>query len=221
MKQCFSVRPALKGEFEWLLLNHHYARRVPSISHAFVLVELGKVVGVVTFGVPASRQVQTGACPTSPNSVLELNRLCTMEGLPKNTETWLIARALKLLPPSIVVSYADTIEGHMGYVYRAANFYYAGWTDMERKSPRYDYIVPGKHSRQAFRDGVPQYTEKVRRRPKVKYWLVTGKAIEKKLLRKSCGWPSLSWKDYPPPTEHKQMIGLKHEPDQTTQGAST
>ena len=45
-----------------------------------------------------------------------------------------------MLPPRIVVSYADPLWGHYGYIYRALNFRYAGWTDMERKTPRYDYI---------------------------------------------------------------------------------
>lgn len=110
-----------------------------------------------------------------------------------------------MLPPYIVVSYADTVHGHMGIVYRAANFNYAGWTDMERKTPRYDYIVPGKHTRQAFRDGVAQFTEKVRRRPKVKYWTVTGNRKDRHKLSIVCGWKNLSWADYPPPKEHQQF----------------
>lgn len=201
----FSVRPAKRGEFEWLLLEHHYAKRVPSVSHSFVMVQGEQVVGVVTFGAPASRHIQIGACPSDPASVIELNRLCVLDSAPTNSESWFLAKALRLLPPYIVVSYADTVQGHMGYVYRAANFRYAGWTDMERKTPRYDYIVPGKHTRQAFRDGVAQFTEKVRRRPKVKYWLTTGDRKEQHRLSKACGWPSLCWKKHPPPTEHQQL----------------
>ena len=39
----------------------------------------------------------------------------------------LVGRSLKLLPrPSIVVSYADQGQGHIGYVYQATNFIYTG-----------------------------------------------------------------------------------------------
>jgi len=200
------VQPAVRGQYEWLLLNHHYAKRVPSISHAFTLHDDAAVIGVITFGTPASRHVQMGAFPSNPGRVIELNRLCVLDSAPRNTESWFISRALKMLPPYIVVSYADTVQGHMGFVYRAANFNYAGWTDMERKTPRFDYVVPGKHSRQAFRDGNAQFTERVRRRPKVKYWIVTGDRRQRHELQKMCTWPRLSWAEYPPPTEHKHLI---------------
>jgi hypothetical protein len=202
----YAVRTAERGTFEWLLLEHHYAKRVPSISHAFTLHDGADVIGVITFGTPASRHIQLGACPSNPACVIELNRLCVLDRAPRNTETWFISRALQLLPPFIVVSYADTVQGHMGIVYRAANFTYAGWTDMERKTARFDYIVPGKHSRQAFRDGVAQFTEKVRRKPKVKYWTTTGNRKERKALAATCEWPTLDWKAYPPPIEHVQFI---------------
>jgi len=205
LSERYSVRAAVRGEFEWLLLNHHYARRVPSIKHAYVLCDGASVVGVVTFGVPASRHMQIGACPSDPDKAIELNRLCVLDVAPRNTETWFISRALSMLPPYIVLSYADTVQGHMGFVYRAANFKYAGWTDMERKTARYDYVVPGKHSRQAFRDGVQQFSEKVRRRPKVKYWTVTGDRKQRHTLASLCKWDVLDWKQYPPPTEHRQF----------------
>lgn len=201
----FSVRPAERGTYEWLLLDHHYAKRVPSISFAFTLHFGEEVVGVITFGNPASRHLQIGACPSAPDKVIELNRLCVLDSAPRNTESWFIARALRMLPPRIVVSYADTVQGHRGFVYRAANFNYSGWTDMERKTPRFDYLVPGKHSRQAFRDGVPQFTDRVRRKPKVKYWTVSGDRRSRHHLAKLCAWPVISWEDYPPPTEHKYL----------------
>jgi hypothetical protein len=213
------VRAVKRGDFEWLLLGHHYARRVPSISFAFGLWMDGEMVGVVTFGAPASRHLQVGACPANPGAVIELNRLCVLDHVPRNAASWLIARALKMLPPYIVVSYADTVQGHMGFVYRAANFYYAGWTDMERKTPRYDYIVPGKHTRQAFRDGERQFTEKVRRRPKVKYWTVTGNRKERRDLERACGWPKLDWREAPPPSEHLQFVPA-NENRQAARGAA-
>ncbi len=169
--------------------REHYLHRKPPVSFAFGLYA-PELVGVVTFGVPASHHLMKSACPSSPASVLELNRLWVHDRMPRNTESWFVARALKQLPPRIIVSYADTKQGHDGCVYRAMNFYYSGWTDMERKTPRFDYEVPGKHSRDAFRSG--NFT-RVRRQPKHKYWTVTGDKRARRLLEKSAGWPKLKW----------------------------
>jgi len=186
-----------------LVVAHHYMHRKPPISFAFGLIDdFGKTVGCITFGTPASRHMLVGACKSDPEKVIELNRLWVHDDMPRNTESWFMSRALSLLPPRIVLSYADTAAGHMGYIYRAANFHYAGWTDMERKTPRFDYVSPGKHSRDAFRNG---FTDRVRRRPKVKYWTVTGNRRERKALDASCAWPKMDWRKTPPPSEHRAI----------------
>jgi hypothetical protein len=178
--------------------REHYMHRKPTVKHAFGLFHRDVLVGICTFGIPASRHLQKGACPSRPDSVIELNRLWVHDDMPGNTESWFVSRCLASLPPYIVVSYADTARGHAGYIYRALNFRYAGWTDMERKTPRFDYIPAkaGAHTRDAFRNG---YVDKVRRKPKVKYWTVTGNKNERRHLMSVAGWPSLNWKELPPP----------------------
>jgi len=188
-----------------LFVRNHYLHRRPNVVFSFGLVSDGEIKGVITFGIPASRDAQIGACPSSPNEVIELNRLWVCGSMPRNSETWFIAKEFNKMPPFIVISYADTSEGHMGYVYLAANFRYAGWTDMDRKTPRFDYVVPGKHSRDAFRDGGPKFTERVRRKPKVRYWTTTGNRRERYSLERKCEWPSLDWKVIPSPVEHKTL----------------
>lgn len=181
-----------------LVVEHHYLHRRPPISHAFGLYADRRLVGAVTYGTPASRHLQKSACPSDPARVLELNRLWVDDVMPGNTESWFVSRSLKLLPPRIVVSYADPLHGHLGYIYRALNFRYAGWTDMERKTPRFDYIPhdPSQHTREAFRSG---YAERRRRVAKVKYWTVTGTRTERRELTRLSGWPSMSWQQTPPP----------------------
>lgn len=191
------VEPIDRTQAAALVIEHHYMHRRPPMSCAFALVRGESVVGVATFGVPASRHMQISACRQRPDAVIELNRLWVSDDLPRNTETWFLSRALRMVPPRIVVSYADTAAGHVGYVYRAANFHYAGWTDMDRKTPRFDYVAAsGGHSRDAFRTG---YTERVRRLPKVKYWTVTGTPTDRRALAAVCTWPRLDWKRRPPP----------------------
>jgi hypothetical protein len=78
-------------------------------------------------------------------NVLELNRLCLQHN-DKNQSSFLVSNSIKLLPkPSIVVSYADTAQGHIGYVYQATNFLYTGLS-----ANRVDWTVKGlehKHSK--------------------------------------------------------------------------
>lgn len=198
----YEVRSITRKESAYLFTEIHYAKRMPPTSFVFGLFEGENLIGAISFGVPASRHLQIGACPTDPQSVIELNRLCVLDSAPRNTESWFVSRALSMLPALIVVSYADTTEGHKGYVYRACNFYYAGWTDMERRTPRYDYVTPGKHSRAAFRSGEGAESVKIRRRPKIKYWTVTGNKRQRNGLLKNMHWPKLCWKEYPAPTEH-------------------
>lgn len=188
-----------------VVIKHHYLHRKAPISFAYGLYKGPKLVGVVTFGTPPSRHLQMSACPSDPALVLELNRLWVHDDLPRNTESWFVSRALKLLPPRIIVSYADPKFGHLGYIYRALNFNYAGWTDMERKTPRFDYIPidPTKHTRDAFRTGIAY---KVRRIPKVKYWTVTGSTkTERKRLAALCGWCRMDWRVKPPPLPEESM----------------
>lgn len=132
---------------EWLLFKH-YAHRIPSISFAFGLYnkEL-RMVGVCTYGVPASPSLVSGAISEEyADKFFELNRLVVDDGLPRNTLSFFVATTLKMLPrPMVVVSYADSEQGHHGYIYQATNWLYTGMT-----KPHSEYSVDGgenKHSR--------------------------------------------------------------------------
>lgn len=176
-----------------------------------------RVLAVATFGVPASRHMQVGACPDDPDCVLELNRLWVADDQPRGTASWFLSRILADMPPRIILSYADTAVGHDGTVYRAANFHYAGWTDMDRKTPRFDYVVEGRHSRDAFRKGEGAQATKVRRKPKARYWTVTGNKRDKARLRAACQWPIMCWKSEPVPTEHKKRTTVTDRQEPVTE----
>jgi hypothetical protein len=109
-------------------LEKHYAHRIPSVSWAFGFYIDGILEGVVSYGTPASSTLLSGVCgKENADKVIELNRLVINEGVPKNSASYLVGGSLKLLPkPKIVVSYADTKQGHVGYIYQATNFIYTG-----------------------------------------------------------------------------------------------
>lgn len=125
----YTVRQIDKRDTHWLLLNVHYARRIPPMSYAFGLFLDDELKGVVTYGMPASPSLCKGVAGDKwRKHVLELNRLCLVDNLP-NEASRLVGASLKLLPkPLVVVSYADTAQSHTGYIYQATNFLYTGIT---------------------------------------------------------------------------------------------
>lgn len=143
------IRRITYEETKPFLLNIHYARRMPSISYAFGLFVGGQLIGVVTYGVPASHSLCIGiAGKENASNVLELNRLCLLpEYNGENYASYLVSHSLKMLPnKTFVVSYADTAWTHVGYIYQATNFLYTGAT-----KERTDIYSDG-HSRHYSKD---------------------------------------------------------------------
>lgn len=102
----------------------HYAKRIPPIEFAFGLFDDLKMVGVCTYSTPISHTLRT---LFDGFKLMELNRLVTNDGLPKNSTSFFVSQTLKMLPnPLVIVSYADTSQHHHGYIYQATNFIYTG-----------------------------------------------------------------------------------------------
>ena len=63
---------------------------------------------------------------STEEDVIELRRLCCVDDTPRNAESFLIGRSLRLLKKDwggkVVVSYADMEHGHDGTIYKASNF---------------------------------------------------------------------------------------------------
>lgn len=145
----YCVKSITLDETKDFILKIHYAKRMPPVSHCYGLINNGQLVGIVSYGMPASNQLCRGVCGEDHKAnVLELNRLCLLNNK-KNEASMLVARSLKLLPkPMIVVSYADTAQGHTGFVYQACNFIFTG-TTKERTDIASE---EGKHGRHHLGD---------------------------------------------------------------------
>ena len=159
----------------------HYSRKLPSnVVYSFGLYEGGQLVGVCTFGIPASPSLCIGlAGAENRDRVLELNRLAiepTMNG--DNRASFLVSHSLKLLPNgTFVVSYADTGWTHVGYVYQACNFLYTGLS-----AKRVDTYQPeGKHSRCYDKNNHSELHQT--RNPKHRYVYLVGNKRERKVMR--------------------------------------
>jgi hypothetical protein len=125
---------------EWLIYKH-YAKRIPSISYAFGLHDLNNIIiGVVTYGRPVSHPLIKNAFNGEyQNNFLELNRLVINDNYEKNLLSFFVSESLKMLPkPNVIVSYADTSQGHHGYIYQATNWIYTGLSEKFK-----DYTIKG------------------------------------------------------------------------------
>ena len=165
---------------DWIL-NIHYAKRMPSISFAYGLYRHDEMVGMVSYGTPASPFLCKGICGEEhKKNVIELNRLVLKDNLP-NAASFLVSRSLKLLPrPKVVVSYADTAQDHAGIIYQACNFLFTGTTN-----PRTDRAgKDGKHSRHHLGDR----QNRINRSAKHRYVYFIGSKKDKKILRNALNY---------------------------------
>ena len=170
------------------ILKIHYARRVPSISYAFGLFLGIDLIGVCTFGSPASYTLCKGLAGEKNHlNVLELNRLVILpEYNGKNYASYLVSHALKELPNrTFVVSYADSAWGHIGYVYQATNWLYTGKT-----TERTDIATNGHQ-----RHYVKGTTERQFRSSKYRYVYLCGTKKQKRQMLKELKYPII--KEYP------------------------
>jgi hypothetical protein len=128
--------------------RHHYSASYPAARFRVGMMwrpSSGRecLAGVAVFSVPMNeRTVPHYFTDLAPGAGVELGRLVLLDEVPANAESWLVARAFKLLRaalPSIagVVSYSDPLErvatdgtivkpGHVGTVYQALNAAYRG-----------------------------------------------------------------------------------------------
>jgi len=177
-REDYQVIPVSYEDTKPFILDIHYAKRMPSISYAYGLVDKDELVGVVTYGMPASPWLCKGVCgENNKKLVIELNRL-VLKYNRKNEASFLVSASFKMLPkPKVVVSYADTAQGHTGYIYQACNFLFTGTT-----KPRTDMAaVGGKHSRHHAGDR----TNRIARSSKHRYVYFLGNKTEVSTLKKA------------------------------------
>jgi len=163
---------------------------MPCITDAFGLFIDGDMIGVVTYGVPASYHLCIGiAGKEEKDNVLELNRLVIKpdaEG--KNLASYLVGHSLKMLKNgTYVVSYADTAWSHVGYIYQATNFIYTGLS-----AKRTDKYQPsGLHPRAYNKDDHSMMRQS--RSQKHRYIYLVGDKKTKKLMRSKLKYPILPY----------------------------
>lgn len=152
-------------------LLRHYLHSAPAIPTMCLLVTVRDVaVGTVVFSLPPIETAKRYG-----GVVWELARLYLLDEIPRNAESWALAQSVNIVKRTTnvdaLVSYADTLQGHTGLIYRAANWIDDGHTDDERKTPRIDYFDAITAKRYARRNHIPSgaVVERVRRGRKNRY----------------------------------------------------
>jgi hypothetical protein len=182
----YKVLPISYNETKPFILDIHYAKRLPCITNSFGLFENNELVGIITYGIPASNSLCVGiAGDENKKNILELNRL-VLKNNKRNEASFLIGNSLNLLKkPKIIVSYADTKQNHTGYVYQATNFFFTGTT-----KPRTDMASKdGKHSRHHLGNS----KNRIYRSAKHRYIYILGNKKDKKSLLKKIRYPILNY----------------------------
>lgn len=190
-----------REEAKPFILDIHYAHRFPSISYVYGLFDDGELIGVCSYGTPASSTLLKGVCGIEyKDRVKELNRLVLKYNRP-NEASFFISQTFKLLPRNlIIVSYADTSQNHIGVVYQATNFIYTGLS-AKFKDPKVKGLEHQHHATYAHGMNNTELKEKFgdrlyyQERPrKHRYIMFIGSKVEIKKMKKALKYPIL---DYP------------------------
>lgn len=99
--------------------------------------------GAISLGVPNAKEIKGIYNEKTQNDWWEIKRLALSDDLPKNSESRVIAIAVKLLKkfrkPKGIITYADSGVGHRGIIYKASGFTYLGLT-----AQKTDLFIDGK-----------------------------------------------------------------------------
>jgi len=162
------------------------------VTDAFGVFVNNKIMGVVTYGIPASKPLCIGlAGRENRYRVKELNRLVIHpDNKDKNLASFLVGRSLKMLDNyTFVVSYADTAWSHVGYIYQATNFIYTGLSAKRNDT----YQPKGLHPRAYNKEN--HSSLKQTRSQKHRYVYLVGDKRTRKQMLKELKYPII--KEYP------------------------
>uniref|UniRef100_A0A6H1ZUB1 Uncharacterized protein n=1 Tax=viral metagenome TaxID=1070528 RepID=A0A6H1ZUB1_9ZZZZ len=127
------VREISWKSIESLIINYHYLHRMPAgILACYGLYEQEDSLCPIGAIVYCNGRIQY------QNKFIEFSRMYLYDEIPKNTESYFIAKTLKMLQkkfPSFegVVTWADENIGHKGTVYVASNFVFDGMSRVTKK----------------------------------------------------------------------------------------
>jgi hypothetical protein len=116
---------------KYACMNFHYAKAVPNVGLGFaVFNDKNEWCGVICYGVGATNNISS-PYNLAQGQVIELLRMA-LNGKQEST-TKALSISLKLVKKyapnvKLIVSYADSEQGHYGTIYQATNWFYTGYS---------------------------------------------------------------------------------------------
>ena len=129
------VLPISNSTGKSFVAQHHYAVICPPITKVSLgLFADGNLVGVALwgYGTRPKHTIKKIFPSLDVGDYLELNRLCVLDSMPRNTESRFISMMTDYIKGhhpgvKILYSWADGLRGKPGYVYQASSWLYGGW----------------------------------------------------------------------------------------------
>ena len=180
----FDVRPISAGMAKRFVVSHHYSGTCPNGMVNIGLFYQEHLIGAAVFGQVIGRFQATRYYPESPDTLIELRRLCCIDKTKRNTESFFLGRCFKIIRKTeytAILSLADTNFGHEGTIYKATNFSLIGQTekdghprifiDGQERHPRDLYDKHGSSSTELLREIYGDRVAFVYKKPKNVYLL--------------------------------------------------
>ncbi len=122
-----------------ILVKAHYLHSYPGATSLALGVRYFKrMVGAITLGAGPTNVFRLVEGSQLKDS-LTLTRMWLSDSLPRNSESWVLAKMIKELRRctslKFLVSYADPARGHLGTIYQASGWLYTG---LSSATPLYD-----------------------------------------------------------------------------------
>ena len=119
--------------------HHYFGEKDFLCQYSFGALYEGELWGCITYGIPNAKNISGLYRSDEQHGVLEIVRMAFKPMAPKNSCSRMIKVSLIMLsrryPIRLVITYADTSQGHDGGIYKASGFHYLGLT-----APKTDFV---------------------------------------------------------------------------------
>jgi hypothetical protein len=183
----FIISPCTLSEIREFVEKNHYSHNLNGIKVSFCFSAKWKdeLIGAVIYGAMSTTAWRKFS--DSEQKVLELRRLVFLDNVGKNAESRIIGYTLRWLRKNapqveIIVSYADPQYGHVGTIYKASNFKYAGLSgkDTGFLDPETNRVYHSRALRTKYKGEFKPFVKRLREKHE------QGKLIPVPLPRKHC-----------------------------------
>ena len=135
----FTVEEIPRKFVDPFIRKYHYSKSTNGVQQkeCFGLFKEGNfgipyMIGAAMYAIPSMPHTAKKYNPEDHTRCVELRRLCCIDDTPTNTESYFIGKTLRWLKEHtkyrVIISFADTAQGHEGTIYKATNFNYKGMT---------------------------------------------------------------------------------------------